>query len=247
MVLALIMREMKWRFLVIPYTNRRYVEMLWLERRLSHNLAKFKLDVQKFIDEHPGEGVLMTKFDIRQFKLLNKILGKEVGNTVLITIAAALAQETKIKGYCRAHDDEFYVFLCCSTSEELDKIRTSVWNQFYKCMGPGFSYPMEVIEGHYFMSFDDCQNAAEALVRWEKEGKLIPPNDFIPILEQKGLITKLDFYVLEQVCRKMQSWKNEGRELIDFLRQVGCDKVQGYYFTRPVPAESFWEGTRGAG
>lgn len=34
--------------------------MLWLERRLSHNLAKFKLDVQKFIDEHPGEGVLMT-------------------------------------------------------------------------------------------------------------------------------------------------------------------------------------------
>ena len=51
------------------------------------NLAKFKLDVQKFIDEHPGEGVLMTKFDIRQFKLLNKILGKEVGNTVLITIA----------------------------------------------------------------------------------------------------------------------------------------------------------------
>lgn len=35
MVLALIMREMKWRFLEIPYTNRRYVEMLWLERRLS--------------------------------------------------------------------------------------------------------------------------------------------------------------------------------------------------------------------
>lgn len=350
-----------------------------MERRLSPNLSRFKLDVQKFIDEHPGEGVLMTKFDIRQFKLLNKILGKEVGNTGLITIAAALDQETKIKGYCRAHDDEFYVFLCCSTSEELDKIRTSVWNQFYKCMGPGFSYPMEVIEGRYFMSFDDCQNAAEALVRWEKEGKLIPPNDFIPILEQKGLITKLDFYVLEQLCRKMQSWKNEGRELIeiavnfsrrhlenpdfiqnlcsiadqygiphyllvveltetamweneknmiqmveqlhengflmamddfgtgysslsllknlpvdivkidrsffydnqykdrarilisnvmnmakqlgmvtvaegieeqrhiDFLRQVGCDKVQGYYFTRPVPAESFWEGTRGAG
>ena len=43
------------------------------------NLAKFKLDVQKFIDEHPGEGVLMTKFDIRQFKFLNKILGKRLG------------------------------------------------------------------------------------------------------------------------------------------------------------------------
>lgn len=39
----------------------------------------------------------------------------------------------------------------------------------------------------------------------------------------------------------------EEQRHIDFLRQVGCDKVQGYYFARPVPAESFWEGTRGAG
>ena len=72
--------------------------MLWLERRLSPNLSRFKLDVQKFIDEHPGEGVLMTKFDIRQFKLLNKILGKEVGNTVLITIRSGNKNQRLLQG-----------------------------------------------------------------------------------------------------------------------------------------------------
>ena len=70
------------------------------------------------------------------------------------------------------------------------------------------------LQAQYHLN-EEALASAEALVRWEKEGKLIPPNDFIPILEQKGLITKLDFYVLEQVCRKMQSWKNEGRELIE--------------------------------
>lgn len=34
----------------------------------------------------------------------------------------------------------------------------------------------------------------------------------------------------------------EEKRHIEFLRQVSCDKVQGYYFARPVPAESFWTG-----
>ena len=41
---------------------------------------------------------------------------------------------------------------------------------------------------------------AEALVRWRKpEGGLIPPMEFIPILEKEGSICTLDFYVLDKV------------------------------------------------
>lgn len=32
----------------------------------------------------------------------------------------------------------------------------------------------------------------------------------------------------------------EEKRHVDFLRQAGCDKVQGYYFAHPVPAELFW-------
>lgn len=41
---------------------------------------------------------------------------------------------------------------------------------------------------------------AEALVRWFKQGKLVSPMEFIPVLEKEGSICLLDFYVLDKVC-----------------------------------------------
>lgn len=42
---------------------------------------------------------------------------------------------------------------------------------------------------------------AEALVRWFKDGELIPPDNFIPLFEKNGFIEKLDYYVVEEACR----------------------------------------------
>lgn len=53
---------------------------------------------------------------------------------------------------------------------------------------------------------------SEALVRWRHPKKgLIAPKDFIPLLEQNGLITKLDMYVWELACKQLQQWKQEGK------------------------------------
>lgn len=53
---------------------------------------------------------------------------------------------------------------------------------------------------------------AEALVRWKRNGKLIPPMSFIPIFEKNGFVCKLDFYVLDVVCKKIKSWIENGIE-----------------------------------
>jgi predicted signal transduction protein with EAL and GGDEF domain len=45
---------------------------------------------------------------------------------------------------------------------------------------------------------------SEALVRWNKDGEVISPGYFIPVLEQENILYKLDFYVLEQVCKDMR-------------------------------------------
>ena len=50
----------------------------------------------------------------------------------------------------------------------------------------------------------------EALVRWNRNGRLISPMDFIPVLEREGTICTLDFYVLEKVCQSIKSWKERG-------------------------------------
>jgi EAL domain-containing protein (putative c-di-GMP-specific phosphodiesterase class I) len=33
----------------------------------------------------------------------------------------------------------------------------------------------------------------------------------------------------------------ETKEQVDFLTEVGCDMVQGYYFARPMPVNEFEE------
>lgn len=55
---------------------------------------------------------------------------------------------------------------------------------------------------------------AEALCRWKHDGQMIQPLDFIPILEQSNLICRLDFYILDKVCRDIRRWLDEGRNVV---------------------------------
>lgn len=56
---------------------------------------------------------------------------------------------------------------------------------------------------------------AEALVRWNHTNKgIISPSDFIPIFEKNNFIIELDLYVFDEVCRKIQTWIDEGRNVV---------------------------------
>ncbi|MCR5703380.1 MAG: GGDEF domain-containing phosphodiesterase [Eubacterium sp.] len=54
----------------------------------------------------------------------------------------------------------------------------------------------------------------EALARWIEPEQKYFPGEFIPVLEQSGLIGELDFYVLERACKYMEAWQNQGNELV---------------------------------
>ncbi|MEG3074352.1 MAG: EAL domain-containing protein, partial [Ruthenibacterium sp.] len=52
---------------------------------------------------------------------------------------------------------------------------------------------------------------AEALVRWNHPKKgMLSPGIFIPVFERNGFITKLDYYVWEQACQCLHTWKMQG-------------------------------------
>jgi diguanylate cyclase (GGDEF)-like protein len=55
---------------------------------------------------------------------------------------------------------------------------------------------------------------AEGLVRWQHpELGLLPPSDFIPIVEQTGLIGPLTRHVLEQAVARCAGWRQAGKDL----------------------------------
>jgi len=57
--------------------------------------------------------------------------------------------------------------------------------------------------------------AGEALCRWEKgNGIKIPPDEFIPLLENNKLIQKFDYYMLEKLCQKMFEWIQNEKQII---------------------------------
>lgn len=55
---------------------------------------------------------------------------------------------------------------------------------------------------------------AEALIRWNRDGKVISPADFIPIAERTGLIMKLDMFVLEHTCAMIKQWQESGKRIV---------------------------------
>jgi EAL domain-containing protein (putative c-di-GMP-specific phosphodiesterase class I) len=67
--------------------------------------------------------------------------------------------------------------------------------------------------GHLFLMYQpqiDLRNGAligmEALMRWRKaDGTLVPPDEFIPVAEQSGLIVRLGDWALQVACSDMKS------------------------------------------
>jgi len=53
----------------------------------------------------------------------------------------------------------------------------------------------------------------EALIRWRKDGKIIPPDSFIPVAETVGLINDIGEWVLETASDQMIVWNKLGHKI----------------------------------
>ncbi|MGZ8264821.1 MAG: EAL domain-containing protein, partial [Burkholderiales bacterium] len=55
----------------------------------------------------------------------------------------------------------------------------------------------------------------EALLRWtHPERGLMPPGDFMPLLEETGMIVQAGGWVLRAVCQQLQAWRSAGVPLV---------------------------------
>ncbi len=78
-------------------------------------------------------------------------------------------------------------------------------------------------------------SGAEALIRWNNpERGLMMPRQFIPSAEESGLILGIGGWVLEQACRQLANWRENGQALVklsvnvsprQFIDQGLCDRL----------------------
>ncbi|MDE7230984.1 MAG: EAL domain-containing protein [Oscillospiraceae bacterium] len=69
----------------------------------------------------------------------------------------------------------------------------------------------------------------EALVRWiHPERGMVPPGEFVPVLERTGYICRLDMNTWELACRKLREWQDRG--ITDYHISVNISP-KDFYFT----------------
>ncbi|HEY7134223.1 MAG TPA: bifunctional diguanylate cyclase/phosphodiesterase [Acidimicrobiia bacterium] len=62
---------------------------------------------------------------------------------------------------------------------------------------------------------DGCVVGTEALLRWERSGVgLVPPDVFVPVAEEIGLIVPIGEWVLAEACRQAARWTRDHPELV---------------------------------
>ncbi|MDJ0725308.1 MAG: EAL domain-containing protein [Prochloraceae cyanobacterium] len=69
--------------------------------------------------------------------------------------------------------------------------------------------------------------AAEALLRWynPKRG-IVGPNQFIPIIEDNGLINPIGTWVLQQACRQVNAWHRQGLQPIRISVNLSANQLK---------------------
>jgi len=61
---------------------------------------------------------------------------------------------------------------------------------------------------------DMSPTGVEALIRWKHPTRgVVAPNDFIPLLEETGLICQIGKWVLEEACRQGAAWREAGHSI----------------------------------
>ncbi len=81
---------------------------------------------------------------------------------------------------------------------------------------------------------DMSPSAVEALIRWEHPARgVVQPEDFIPLLEETGLITEIGSWVLREACAQGAIWRAAG-SCIDIAVNVSARQLDSDDFVTEV-------------
>jgi predicted signal transduction protein with EAL and GGDEF domain/DNA-binding response OmpR family regulator len=75
---------------------------------------------------------------------------------------------------------------------------------------------------------------AEALMRWQRDGELIPPAQFIAVAEESGLIVPITEWAIDEVCRRLLGWSEAGVQPVPVSINISSRHIQRASLIEPV-------------
>ncbi|AOG24809.1 putative bifunctional diguanylate cyclase/phosphodiesterase [Acidovorax sp. RAC01] len=88
---------------------------------------------------------------------------------------------------------------------------------------------------------------AEALLRWSVDGRAVPPDEFIPLAEESGLIVPIGLWVFETACRQLAQWRAEGWQVPVMSVNVSTIQLREPGFVQTLLDTARREGVAPAG
>ncbi len=84
---------------------------------------------------------------------------------------------------------------------------------------------------------DRSKCGLEALVRWQHpERGLLPPNEFIPLAEECGLISRLGLWVINEVAQQQKSWQDQGQYCVPVAINIASQHLESGFLVNEIKA-----------
>lgn len=209
-----------WRCIECAKNKSDIAAHIYADHFVIYTDTQSKNSVENLIESiEVAENLLTIEMGVPQITLYCGISKWEQGKSLELSYSEAVAAKRKIKDarskafeYFDEADTERMIReknLEDSFENALDSHEFEIWYQ------PKFSPATRKIVG------------AEALVRWRKDGELISPMSFVPILERNGKIREIDEYVFKNVCYQQKLWQTEGIKIVPV--SVNLSRASMYY------------------
>ena len=141
----------------------------------------------------------------------------------LIKFSNAAMHQAKIKSNCRIS------FYNNEISEKMEQ-KFFLVNYLFSAISN------KELSIHYQPIFDIKDKiivGAEALLRWNNAALgEVPPGTFIPIAEKTGQIITIGEWVIKEVCKQINSWKQKGFKLIPISINISVKQLENINFAK---------------
>ena len=75
---------------------------------------------------------------------------------------------------------------------------------------------------------------AEALMRWNREGRLVPPSEFIAVAEDTGLIVPITEWAINTVCDQIRAWQQVQARVVPVSVNISSLHIQRADLVQPI-------------